>query len=424
MLDHAADVEALDLGDVPPTAHPYPAAQRPAPRRGPARASTATRCWPRRPRPRTAASRCRRSWARRRERRRHRDRRRASPPPSAPGSGRPASVVEEHLARDRRARRRAPRLQPRAGRRGPGRGRRDRPAGRGGRGPGSARRRARRPQGQPLHPGHPHHLLVADPRGLAAALRRHRRRRGCARPAPSSSARPTSTSSPWARRPRTPPSGPTRNPHDPTTGAGRVERRQRRGGGRRLRRRSRSAPTPAARSASRPRCAAWSGSSRPTGVVSRYGLVAFASSLDQIGPFAATVADAAALLEVIAGHDPLDSTSIPEPRAVAGRRPWTTASRACASARRASSWARASRPTSPPGSARPRDALERRRGQGRRGVGAGRHLRPVGLLPDRPGRGVEQPGPLRRRPLRPAGRRRRPPARCTTPPAPPASAPR
>ncbi len=53
---------------------------------------------------------------------------------------------------------------------------------------------------------------------------------------------------------------------------------------------------------------------KPTyGLVSRYGLIAFASSLDQIGPLAPTVADAALLLEVIAGHDPLDSTSIPEP---------------------------------------------------------------------------------------------------------------
>ena len=68
---------------------------------------------------------------------------------------------------------------------------------------------------------------------------------------------------------------------------------------------------------------------KPTyGLVSRYGLIAYASSLDQIGPFTRTVEDAAIMLGAIAGHDPLDSTSfkteIPDYRAALKQRrgPW------------------------------------------------------------------------------------------------------
>jgi aspartyl-tRNA(Asn)/glutamyl-tRNA(Gln) amidotransferase subunit A len=53
---------------------------------------------------------------------------------------------------------------------------------------------------------------------------------------------------------------------------------------------------------------------KPTyGLVSRYGLIAFASSLDQIGPLTRTAEDAALVMNAIAGHDPSDSTSIPRP---------------------------------------------------------------------------------------------------------------
>src|SRR2546422_4099251 len=53
---------------------------------------------------------------------------------------------------------------------------------------------------------------------------------------------------------------------------------------------------------------------RPTyGTVSRYGIVAFASTLDQVGPTAKTVRDAALLYRIIAGHDPCDSTTVEAP---------------------------------------------------------------------------------------------------------------
>ena len=56
---------------------------------------------------------------------------------------------------------------------------------------------------------------------------------------------------------------------------------------------------------------------KPTyGRVSRHGLIAFASSLDQVGPFARSVEDAAVVLEAMAGHDPLDATSSDRPNDV------------------------------------------------------------------------------------------------------------
>ena len=137
----------------------------------------------------------------------------------------------------------------------------------------------------------------------------HTSRSACARSARWFSARRTWTSSPWASSTENSAFRPTGNPWD----LSRVPGGRRAGRPLRCaadRAPSRSVPTPAARSASRPRSAAIVGLKPTYGRVSRYGLVAFASSLDQIGPFASDVRDAAALLHAIAGHD-RDSTSSP-----------------------------------------------------------------------------------------------------------------
>ena len=149
---------------------------------------------------------------------------------------------------------------------------------------------------------------------------------------------------------------------------------------------------------------------KPTyGGVSRYGLIACASSLDQGGPCARTVLDAALLHEVIGGYDPLDSTSIdaPVPAVVEAARRGADGDLSRAARRRGPRAGRRGLPAGRAGLLRRRAAPAGEAGRrDRRGQLPALPVRAGRLLPDPAQRVLVQPGPVRRHALRAAGGRR------------------
>jgi len=143
---------------------------------------------------------------------------------------------------------------------------------------------------------------------------------------------------------------------------------------------------------------------KPTyGRISRYGLIAFASSLDTVGTFTRSVRDAGSMLQVLAGHDPRDATSLDVPvpaydahldDGVAGLRIGVVGE--------------AFGDGVEPGvgaSVRRDRPVRRHGGRGRGRHAAPRRLRPERVLPDRAERMLLEPGPLRRRAVWTARRR-------------------
>ena len=257
-------------------------------------------------------------------------------------------------------------------------------------------------QGHLLHRGRPHHRRLADPRALRPALRRHRRRRACKRAGAVLLGKLNWTSSPWARRTRTPPSArrATRGTATACPAARRAARRGRRGGpgARGARHRHRRLDPPAggvlrrrrAQADLRPRVALRRGRLR---LVARPGRAARARRRRR-----------GARPRGDRGPRPARLDRLAAPGAGLRRRARRATCAASASACPASTSPRASSPRSTRPSARRSRELERLGAVVER-LAAAHRVRDRHLLPHRDRRGVVEPRALRRRALRPARRR-------------------